>query len=244
MTTPPDPGRPEGYPPPDPVSLSKDGADSGTTPSSTGPASSEQQPPLDFDPYRFGAPEHPIPPEYAPPGYRPPDPPVQPPPPQYYPGYGNQPGYPGYPGQQGYPNQPYPGQPPYPNQQGYPGGQQYPGYPPTPPYASQYPPARTGNGRAIASLVLGIASIVFFWTSVLDAIPIILALIFGGITLSEARRRPGREGRRLAVAGIACAVVGAILAVIWSVWIYSKVKNCLDYNTGSSEYSHCVHEQF
>ena len=38
----------------EPVSLSKDG----DTP--------------DFDPYRFGAPEHPIPPEYAPPGYRPP----------------------------------------------------------------------------------------------------------------------------------------------------------------------------
>jgi hypothetical protein len=234
MTTPADPGRPEGSPPPDPVSLSKDGADSG----GANPGGNEQ-PPLDFDPYRFGAPEHPIPPEYAPPGYRPP---VQPPPPQYYPGYGNQSGYPGYPNQQPYAGQqPHPGQQGYPNQQGYPG---YPGYPPTPPYASQYPPARTGNGKAIAALVLGIASIVFFWTSVLDAIPIILALIFGGITLSEARRRPGREGHRLAVAGIACAVVGAILATIWSVWIYSKVKNCLDYDTGSSQYSHCVHEQF
>jgi len=28
--------------------------------------------PLDFDPYRFGAPEHPVPPEFAPPGYKPP----------------------------------------------------------------------------------------------------------------------------------------------------------------------------
>src|SRR3954454_23535506 len=35
--------------------------------------------PLDFDPYRFGAPEHPIPPEYAPPGYKPPAP-TRPPP--------------------------------------------------------------------------------------------------------------------------------------------------------------------
>ena len=223
MTTPPDPGQPGGYPPPDPVSLNKDQQGSEQN-------GSDSQEPQDFDPYRFGAPEHPIPPEYAPPGYRPP---VQPPPPQYYPGYGSQQGYPGYPGQQA--QQGY---------QPYPGGQPYPGYPPTPPYATQYPPPRTGNGKAIAALVLGIVSVVFFWTSVLDAVPIILALIFGGISLSEARRRPQREGHRLAVAGIACAVVGAILATIWSVWIYSKVKNCLDYETGSTQYTHCVHEQF
>ena len=32
----------------------------------------EPVPGVDFDPYRFGAPEHPIAPEYAPPGYTPP----------------------------------------------------------------------------------------------------------------------------------------------------------------------------
>jgi hypothetical protein len=37
--------------------------------------------PLDFDPYRFGRPEHPVPAEYAPPGYIPP-PQAPPPPPQ------------------------------------------------------------------------------------------------------------------------------------------------------------------
>lgn len=194
------------------------------------PGQPEESTPPDFDPYRYGAPEHPIPPEYAPPGYQPP---AQPPAPQYYPGYGTPPGYPGYPnqpGQQGYQN--------------HPGQQNYPGYPPAPPYGTQYPPPRTGNGKAIASLVLGIVSIVFFWTSVLDAVPISLAVIFGGIALSEARRRPQREGHRLAIAGIACAVVGAILATIWSVWIYSKVRDCLDYNTGSAAYTHCVHEKF
>jgi hypothetical protein len=53
--------------------------------------------PLDFDPYRFGRPDHPIPAEYAPPGYAPPPPPQAPPPPPPYgaPQYG----YPQY----GYP---------------------------------------------------------------------------------------------------------------------------------------------
>jgi hypothetical protein len=51
--------------------------------------------PLDFDPYRFGRPDHPIPPEYAPPGYVPPAPtPVQAPPP--FP-YGYPPPPPAYP---------------------------------------------------------------------------------------------------------------------------------------------------
>ena len=43
-----------------------DDAGRGSSPSGD-PAS-----PLDFDPYRYGKPEHPIPPEYAPPGYVPP----------------------------------------------------------------------------------------------------------------------------------------------------------------------------
>ena len=78
MTVPPDPtdGRP-GADPDETVSLSK-------------PARPEDDP--DFDPYRFGAPDHPIPAEYAPPGYKgpiaPPQPvyPTQPPPPPGVPG--------------------------------------------------------------------------------------------------------------------------------------------------------------
>src|SRR5579875_1310891 len=83
--------------------------------------------PLDFDPYRFGKPEHPIDPRYAPPGYVPPEPapppeptvqqhPQQPYAPPYYgPDYsqrGQQPTDPHQPpwGQApppGYPQQPY-----------------------------------------------------------------------------------------------------------------------------------------
>lgn len=186
-----------------------------------GPDSGNEPPPPDFDPYRFGAPEHPVPPEYAPPGYRPPYPP--PPPPR---------------SPAGYPPAGY-GQPPYPPPPGQPG---YPYPPQPPPYTTQYPPPRTGHGKAIAALVLGILSILLCVLSLFDAVPVILALIFGGIALAESRRRPNREGRGMAIAGIACAIVGAILATVFSVWIYGKVKDCTAYEPGSSAYTQCIHD--
>ena len=184
------------------------------------------QAPLDFDPYRFGLPEHPVPPEYAPPGYRPPPPPTAPPPPQF-PEYPQDAQYPPYP--------PYPPNPQYPQ---YPQFPQY-GAPPPPPY-SQYPPARTGNGKAITSLVLGIASILLCWLSVLDAVPIVLALVFGFIALGEVSRGRTREGRGQARAGIACALVGAVLATVLTVVIYNRFRDCIDMGTGSPQYSQCI----
>jgi hypothetical protein len=182
---------------PDPVSLNKPSGDPATP-----------EPPADFDPYRFGAPEHPVPPEYAPPGYRPP-PPTQPPPAQPY------------------------GR--YPYQQ-----HQYPSVPP-PPY-HQYPQPRTGNGKAIAALVLGIGSIVFCFLSVLDALLVIPAVILGVLALSDARH--GRTGgRAMAQWGIALAVVGAIAATVLTVYIAHRYGSCLHLKPGSSEFTQCVQGQ-
>jgi hypothetical protein len=208
MTTPPNDGAEPSDPTAEPVSLDKPAA---------------EQP---FDPYRFGAPEHPVPPEYAPPGYVPP-PAAEPPPPSMppaYPGYGTPP----YPTQQ-YAGQPYPGQP----------GQPYP-YPPN--YYGQYPPPPTGNGKAIAALVLGIAAILLFWTSILDIVPAVLALVFGILGRNEAKRHG--QGRRLAVAGIACAVVGALLATVFTVVIFQRIKPCLDnYAQGSTAQEDCIRDR-
>lgn len=219
----PDPTAPYSPPPssqqPEPVSLDK-----------PEPA---QEP---FDPYRFGAPEYPVPPEYAPPGYQPPvSYPPPPPDPNQPAGAAAQPGY-GY-GQPGYPGyqQPYPGQPsPYAG--GPPAGGPY-GYPP-PPY-SQYPLPKTGNGKATAGLILGIISIVFFWLSFFDAIPIVLGLIFGFLGLGESKRTG--SGRGSAIAGIVCAFIGAALAIILTVVIVTRLQTCFNnYNSGSSEFNSCV----
>jgi len=211
-----------------------------------GPQSSENsdgtEAPLDFDPYRFGAPEHPVPPEYAPPGYQPPPwqlppPPVLPPPPDPSaayppPGYGPQPG--AYPpaGQPGYPGYPPPGY------QGYPPG---PGYPPMPPnYNAQYPAPRTGNGRATAGLVLGVASILLCWTIVFDIVFIVLGVIFSSLGRSAAQRDPRVGGKGVATAGLVCSAVGLVLAVVFTVVVVRAANHCNAYPSDSSEFRDCV----
>jgi uncharacterized protein DUF4190/uncharacterized protein DUF6264 len=179
------------------VNLGKSG--SGNDPSAEAP----------FDPYRFGRPDNPVPPEYAPPGYTPPfqpQPAQQPPP-----GYGQDPQY-GQPPQPGYPTQ-YPA--PY---QGY-------GAPPPPAYHGYAQPGTGSNGKAVAALVLGIVSIVMFWLSFFDAVFIILALIFGILGLSDSRRRGG-TGRGMAVAGLVCMGVGVVAAVIFTVVLVNAADKC------------------
>jgi Domain of unknown function (DUF4190) len=192
------------------------------TPDSS-PASSEPvslgKPEEPFDPYRYGAPEHHVPAEYAPPGYIPPPVTARP--------------LPSYP-----PRQQGPGYPPGP---GYPG----PGYPyqAQGAYAQQYPQPRTGNGKAIAALVLGILAIVFCWTSIFDVVLVALAVIFGFLGLSDAKRSGG--GRGMAISGLVCALVGAILATVLTVVIYSRLGHCVnDFNRGSSAYNNCVQNGF
>jgi hypothetical protein len=195
-----------------------------------------------FDPYRFGKPEHPIPAEYAPPGYTGPTIPAAAPnpyqapspwaqPPGSQPGnpFSNPPGTPYVPGQQ----QPYQ-YPPPPSGFG-------PGVPPPPPYHG-YAQPRTGNGKAVAALVLGIASIFFCWLSFFDAIFVILGLIFGLIALNESKQ-PGAPGRGMAIAGLACTVVGAIVATVLTVLIVHAINKCggLD-NNGSSDFNSCVRD--
>ena len=184
---------------------------------------SQRQPEPPFDPYRYGAPEQPVPPEYAPPGYTPPpsltkSPAAQPPayaPAQ--PAYGAQPGY------------------------GYPGGGQQP-YPTPPHYSQQYPQPKTGNGKAVAALVLGILAIVFFWTSVFDVILIALGIIFGCLGLAESKR--SGSGRGMAISGLVCAIIGALFATVFTVVIYGRVANCInDYPPGSAR-DHCVNQKF
>ena len=68
--------------------------------------------------------------------------------------------------------------------------------------------ASPSNGMAVASLVLGITSIVFCWWGLFSLLQVVLAVVFGCVALSQSNRVGGRAP--LAIAGIVCASVGFI----------------------------------
>ena len=258
MTTPDDPER----------ETSSEGVDLSKA-EPAGPA--EQGGPADeapFDPYRFGKPEHPIPAEYAPPGYTGPVIPTAPPAPGWgtpppganvgnpfsnppgtpYTPYGTDPGagYPPgpYPPSAPPPSAPPPGQypPPY-------GPPPYgpPGYGPPPGYYPQHgygPRPATGNGKAVAALVLGIGSIIFFFFSFFDALLVIPGLILGFIAMSESRAAGG-AGRGMAIAGLVCSIIGGVLAAVFTALLVHAANQCggLD-NSNAPGWNTCVRHNF
>ena len=70
------------------------------------------------------------------------------------------------------------------------------------------------NGKAIASLILGILSIV---TSILTLVGIILGiigLILGIVSLTEINRFT-QEGRKMAVGGVICSSLGILFPILF-----------------------------
>ncbi|MEO9138425.1 MAG: hypothetical protein ABI345_05100 [Jatrophihabitans sp.] len=212
------------------------------TPSDSGSGSSSG-PDEPFDPYRFGRPDHPVPPEFAPPGYVP-DPEPAPAGPTPYLGPPTR----SAPGNYRPPSTPYPyGQPPYGQP---PQGQQPYGQPPhgQPPYGAPplygYPTAKAGNGKAVAAMVLGIASILLCWLSVLDAAVIIPAIVFGFLGLAQAKKRGG-VGKAMAIAGLACAAVATVLAVVVTVLVSNAISECGGTaNQNDPGFNQCVQDNF
>lgn len=240
-----------------------------STPGGSGDSPVELSKPAepDFDPYRFGRPSpNPFGYPSSLPGQAPPTPPADslgyPPPGSYPPPYAGPTQYPGsqYPGSQ------YPGANQYPGNGQYPGDNQYPpaapysppgsyspygsgGYPPPGPYGAQYPAPPnnpypspdTGNGKAVAGLVLGILAIVFFWVSFFDLPFIVLGIVFGVLGLNAAKRN-GR-GRAMAIAGVTCALVGLVGATIFTVFLLHRVQTCSDrYGSGTHAYDTCLND--
>ena len=78
----------------------------------------------------------------------------------------------------------------------------------------QIAPARTTNGKAIASLVLGIGGFV-----VCPLLFHILAIVFGSMAKNEIDADPTQDGRGMAQAGWILGIVGvsftALFVVIW-----------------------------
>jgi len=99
-----------------------------------------------------------------------------------------------------------------------------PGWAQPPPGWAQPPPGwaqsagyvvarQAGNGQAVASLVLGITSIVFCWWGLATLAQVVLAIVLGSIGISRAKT--GATGKNLAVAGLICGCVGAAFYVFF-----------------------------
>ena len=130
-------------------------------------------------------------------GYPPSSGPYTPPPySQQQPGFAPQAA--GYPPQQPYASAQY-GQPGFAPQTGT--------YPPQPGYMA-VPVSEPGSGMAVASLVLGILSIVTFWAWFL----VVPLSVVGIITGSLGRRAISRRG--IAIAGLICSIIGLAIFLI------------------------------
>lgn len=85
--------------------------------------------------------------------------------------------------------------------------------PPPPEAAPAYPPPahQEGNGMGIASLVLGILSILLGWIPIIGLVSWILAplgLIFGFIAL-------GKTNKGLAIGGLITSGIGLLICIAW-----------------------------
>jgi hypothetical protein len=94
-----------------------------------------------------------------------------------------------------------------------------PAYPQHPGAPGQYPmsPRRSGNGMAVASLVLGIVQCIPFLMG-------LLAVIFGILGIRKANRDPAAGGKGLAIAGLILGVlgIGAWALMGGGIWAFFK----------------------
>lgn len=207
---------------------------------------------LDFDPYRFGRPDeaavaNPVPGRPAGPGQQWPgggsagqgSPEV----PQYAPG--------DYWGAPPATSSSAPAQPSYPPPSGSPydapPGYRTPGNVPIPPLSNPYspyappsaafagpggPPA--SNGMAVAGFVVGLLSVVLFWTYIGAIILGAVGLALSLVGLSRSKRRQGKF-RGLAIWGIVLSAVGMIAGAAVLVWVLTHVNlSCVANSQGSS----------
>jgi hypothetical protein len=87
------------------------------------------------------------------------------------------------------------------------------------------------NGFSIASMVLGIASVVLGCCYGIGIIPGILGVIFGFMAKKKIDNSQGREkGSGFAIAGIITGFIGLFIGVIFLIFIVYNFKN-FDWNT-------------
>jgi uncharacterized membrane protein len=111
--------------------------------------------------------------------------------------------------------------------------------PPPPPVATTPIPSRPRNGLGVATLVIGVASLVAVFSFILFPIGLvssIVGLFLGAIASSRARAQLATN-RGQAVAGMICCLVALIAAITLSV----KVGTWAARNTGTfARFNKCV----
>jgi hypothetical protein len=83
-------------------------------------------------------------------------------------------------------------------------------------YMPQMAASTASNGMAVASLVLGITSIVFCWWGLATLAQVILAIVFGIKGMNQAAA--AAPGRGMAVAGTVLGCVGGLIYLLLSIF--------------------------
>ena len=68
------------------------------------------------------------------------------------------------------------------------------------------------SGLSVASMVLGIVSIVLFWA--IGFIFAIVGLILGSIAIKECEPRGNKKGGGMAIAGVVCSSIGLLIWIL------------------------------
>src|SRR5437667_288484 len=86
----------------------------------------------------------------------------------------------------------------------------------------QQPPQQQGNGIAVAGMVLGICALVLCWIPFLNWVLALLGIIFGALGVSRGNKVG--TGKGMAIAGLICGIIGALLGVALVVLVFSAGK--------------------
>lgn len=86
---------------------------------------------------------------------------------------------------------------------------------PSPPPPGSYPPpaAPQQNGVAIAAMVTGIVSLVFFWLFFIGIPAGIVGVILGFVGLNKSKQMNG-VGRGMAITGLVTGAIGIVVSVV------------------------------
>jgi TctA family transporter len=87
--------------------------------------------------------------------------------------------------------------------------------------------------------VLGILALILSFLTLFDIPLIVLGVVFSVLGLQAARR--GAGGKGMAIAGLSCAIIGAIVAATLFIIVYNRAKDCADrFDSGTSAYQTCL----